>query len=224
MLGLKYRCSWPSSLHTLLAVHNVGRAPLLAVELASSLLQQSAVCDATRLAPHAPFPALLDCADMAKPKPLTDLDSTATSPPCYSNSLRRTSRHHKPSSSKRQSYSPYSGPSSSLLALLATVAASSSSVDGRPLAADSQPLDFLCPLLPIDISEDPSLSPSKRSFRGDEVDEDYFILKPTPTRARRAIKRRALVADKYIQGDDGQWRKEHSWTLYGSTYCEVSIH
>ncbi|KAF7793453.1 hypothetical protein EIP86_004565 [Pleurotus ostreatoroseus] len=151
---------------------------------------------------------------MAKPKSATDLASSATSS-SRSKITKRAHRRRRTSSS-----SPHStllAPSSALLASLATIVASCSSADGRPLAQDSQPPDFLCPFLPLDVPE-VRPAPSRR----DDLSEDAYYLSPTPTRTKRRRQRRASIADKYVQGPDGRWRKEQTWSLYGSTYCECT--
>lgn len=160
------------------------------------------------------------CGDMAKPKPPLDLASTATS-----------SSSHESASSTTRRRAPYNSPprpSSNLIALLATVAASSSAADGRPLSPDSRPPDFLCPFLsPRFVPDRPSSS--RRTLKVEvaeaaveEEAEEVYGLSPTPTRLRRVGAAAPNVPDKYVEGDDGRWRKEHSWTLYGSTYCDVS--
>lgn len=164
------------------------------------------------------------CGDMAKPRAQTHLASPATS----SSSPRLPKRTY----TRRRRQSPSSSrltiaPSSALLASLATVAAACSAADGRPLSPDSQPPDFLCPFLPLDVQEE-YLVPHTHHIRTDdrigEDEEDVFYLGPTPTRSKRIARRkRGLVPDKYVQGTDGRWRKEGSWTLYGSTYCDVRM-
>ena len=156
------------------------------------------------------------CGDMAKPKSLVDLASTATSStshlPAHETRPRRPTPH-----------APSPRPSANLLALLATVAASSSSADGRPLSSDASPPDFLCPFLPPHFLADHTPSP-RRDNAWDELYEDdrHHQGAPTPTRVRRR-RRSGPLPDKYVEGVDGRWRKEHSWTLYGSSYCDVRI-
>ncbi|KAI0094252.1 hypothetical protein BDY19DRAFT_988114 [Irpex rosettiformis] len=109
-------------------------------------------------------------------------------------------------------------PSSTVLAVLAAVAASSSTVDGRPLSTDSQPLDFLCPILASDNSD--CASSSKATSHIPDVDPRLYYLSPTPTRNKRRPKAVGYVPDKFSKGEDGRWRRESTWSLYGSTHCE----
>ncbi|KAI0347667.1 hypothetical protein BDW22DRAFT_1340987 [Trametopsis cervina] len=147
---------------------------------------------------------------MAKPK------SPSTSSSTHSRSPRHTTTPSSPHSlSPRQANIAGTHPSSTLLVLLATVAASSSTADGRPLNADSQPPDFLCPLL---ASDAPGCGPSKSRFI-DDVDTKIYHLSPSPTRNKRA----GTLPVKFQQGDDGIWRKEPNWSLYGSTHCDTGV-
>ncbi|KAG2075166.1 hypothetical protein BDR04DRAFT_1092019 [Suillus decipiens] len=94
-------------------------------------------------------------------------------------------------------------PSSSVLSILAAIAASSQTVDGSPLPQPTPPPSFLCPFI-------------------DQV--DTCILHTTPTTSysskfpKTTTKYAQQVADRYVQGPDGRWYKADAWTLYGSTY------
>lgn len=96
-------------------------------------------------------------------------------------------------------------PSSGLLALLATVAASSSTVEGIPLP-------FLCPSLD-------SSSPVARHIPRDDP-LDVFI-QPSPSPIKRRLRKR-YVPVKFERADDGHWRRVETYSLYGSTMCLVS--
>lgn len=182
---------------------------------------------------HEPPPAashfVLSSGDMAKPISANTLLAPATSYLPHSRSPRFKSKSTTahPSSSRRRANIHRPGPSSSLLAILATVAASSSSADGRPLSSDSQPPDFLCPvLLSLDSRRNPPAahprrSTSNRDVEVDDVDSSIYHLSPFPTRNKRSPSRVGFVPDKYVQGEDGRWRRESSWSLYGSSYCDV---
>lgn len=152
---------------------------------------------------------------MAKPKLPSTSEHFATS---------SASRSYSPARRQNTSSRPHTqrgvpnvnfGPSSSLLAFLATVVASTPSVDGYPLYPESSPPDFLCPFL---IAQDPPPLPkSRRSLKRDLGDDEpslkYFA----------RVERNGFVPDKYVQGEDGRWRKS-TWSLYGSTYCKVRTH
>ncbi|KZT30942.1 hypothetical protein NEOLEDRAFT_49386 [Neolentinus lepideus HHB14362 ss-1] len=108
----------------------------------------------------------------------------------------------------RRSTQPISSsipPSSSLLALIATVA-SPSSVDARPLEA--APLTFLYPFI-----EEQSSRRHLRPTRTVSAPDPPF---PTPTR-HQFSRRGVSLADKYASGMDGRWRRLSEYTLYGST-------
>lgn len=172
-------------------------------------------------------PICASSSDMAKSIPGTLLaPATSSSSHLHSPRYRSLSSSSSSSSSSRcQANIRRPAFSSSLLALLATVAASSSSADGRPLSSDSHPPDFLCPLVSLGIETDsapPSESPSSCDGSSyDDVDRNIYHLSPFPTRNKRSPPKVGYIPDKYVQGVDDRWRKESSWSLYGSTYCEV---
>lgn len=143
----------------------------------------------------------------------------ATSLSSHYHPPRHNLAHSASSLPPRQANIQGTRPSSTVLALLAAVAASSTGVDGRPLRADSSPLDFLCPLFGSDSPDCPSTSQIKPD--NNDVDPAVYYLSPTPTRKRRPRSVTGSVPAKYSQGADGIWRKESSWSLYGSTHCEV---
>ncbi|TFK56786.1 hypothetical protein OE88DRAFT_56668 [Heliocybe sulcata] len=115
----------------------------------------------------------------------------------------RPTRSRRRARRSPQSLSSSATPSSGLLALIATVAGSSSSVDARPLQA--APLTFLYPFIDNQSLQTPSRTVSA-------PDAPF----PTPTK-HQASRRGASLADKYESGTDGRWRKMSEYTLYGST-------
>lgn len=150
---------------------------------------------------------------MAKPKLPSPSEHSATS----STNTRHSSTSNKTSYSRPGSHrhrsKAGSAPSSSLLAILATVAASTTSADGLPIPSYAQPPDFLCPFLFTQDSTKPS-KPRRNITKRDlpeAIPADYFS----------RLQRSGFVPDKYVQGDDGRWRKSN-WSLYGSAYCKVS--
>ncbi|KZT08527.1 uncharacterized protein LAESUDRAFT_811149 [Laetiporus sulphureus 93-53] len=148
---------------------------------------------------------------MAKP---AKFSAPAPSP----RSLPRVSRQHQPSPRRQPASLP--SPSSSLLALFATVAASASTVDGHPLPTRSPPPDFLCPQFGC-AAATPSPAPAR------DVDESSQGASSSATAASSSIRaqyaRSVSVADKYVSYSDGRWRKTDVWTLYGSTFCSDGI-
>ncbi|KAI0778617.1 hypothetical protein BD413DRAFT_490010 [Trametes elegans] len=120
-------------------------------------------------------------------------------------------------------------PSSGILALLVTVAGSSSA-NGYPTSPDAPP-DFLCPRLHAwslpDLSSSASSSQQTPSWYWEPCDSSEaaaYVDLSTPVRRRKKRVRRTSfnIADKYIQGQDGRWRKADSWELYGSASCPTS--
>lgn len=111
---------------------------------------------------------------------------------------------------RRHSPAAIACPSSSVLSIIATIAASSQTVDGSPLPSPTPPPSFLCPSIDHfntcvrDTTPTTSYSSSSTSS-------------PTAT-----AKFTQQVADKYVEGLDGRWRKASAWTLYGSTYYDLS--
>lgn len=158
---------------------------------------------------------------MAKPIPASPLAPPTASLPLHSHLPSCTASYTHSSASPSQANIHSSRPSATLLALLATVAASSTAVDGRPLDADSPPPDFLCPLFPSDPSPECPIHSQPDVVNDNVAEEELYWLSPTPTRKRRANKRVVFIPDKYVQGSDGRWRRESTWSLYGSTVCDV---
>jgi len=103
----------------------------------------------------------------------------------------------------------YSRPSSALLSILGTIAASSSNVNASPA-----PPPFLCPSFHTD---HPPIAPFDP--RHSRIPEKVSSYSPDPTDKLPAIAR--SIPDKYERGDDGKWRRVNEYTLYGSTVCLV---
>ncbi|TBU50073.1 hypothetical protein BD309DRAFT_644058 [Dichomitus squalens] len=156
--------------------------------------------------------------------PLANPSASRPVPRLPKRSLRLSSKH---------SSAPYSfpDPSPGLLAILVTVAGSSS-VDGRPHDSDVPP-DFLCPRLHTYSSAQPSASQDTAPLYREPCDvpeattSSRSSFTPAPVdlygRARRKrVRRTANIADKYVQSPDGRWRKADSWQLYGSSSCAAS--
>lgn len=113
---------------------------------------------------------------------------------------------------------PVTSPSTAVLAALATISAAASTVDGHPLDQQPPPPVFLCPLLAPDQQPASPLLPSPSPSRCHNTRRDLS----TPPGIKRDSTR-PFVPDKYEQGQDGRWRKSSSWSLYGSSFCAVSI-
>jgi hypothetical protein len=112
---------------------------------------------------------------------------------------------------RRHSPAAIACPSSSVLSILATIAASSQTVDGSPLPLPTSPPSFLCPFIDhVNIRVRSTIPTTSYSA------VTTSSASPTPTF------KSAQVADKYVQGPDGRWHKADSWTLYGSTCCAPS--
>lgn len=103
-------------------------------------------------------------------------------------------------------------PSSAVLSALAFIATSQSSVSGSPLPIPTEPPVFLCPSIEFDlaVSSPPTISPAPLL----RLNNRAFT--PTPTSQVPPSRR---VADRYVKGSDGKWRKTEAWTLYGSMCC-----
>lgn len=132
-------------------------------------------------------------------------------------SARRPTRRRKRSTPR----SAVAGPSSSVLSLLATITAASSTVDGSPLVAQPTPPTFLCPSIDCDIYNNnippyPSRSQPPAGYSGAQVLAAH-------TGTHRRSRKRAQLADRYEKGPDGRWRQADGYTLYGSTICSVSL-
>ncbi|KAG1784218.1 hypothetical protein EV702DRAFT_1058101 [Suillus placidus] len=103
-------------------------------------------------------------------------------------------------------------PSSSVLSILAAIAASSQTVDGSPLPLPTPPLSFLCPFIDhVDICVRNTTPTTSHSNKAASSTSPTTTAKSTPQ-----------VADKYVRGPDGRWHKTDAWTLYGSTCCTSS--
>lgn len=112
---------------------------------------------------------------------------------------------------RRHSPAAIACPSSSVLSILATIAASSQTVDGSPLPSPTPPPSFLCPSIDHFNTCVHNTTPTT-SYSSSSTSS------PTAT-----AKFTQQVADKYIQGLDGRWRKASAWTLYGSTVRSLSF-
>ncbi|KAI0639841.1 hypothetical protein C8Q77DRAFT_1152783 [Trametes polyzona] len=166
---------------------------------------------------------------MLPPKPL--LDPALAHAPAAASSSRLLPRPPKrPSRLATKQSSP--DPSSGILALLVTVAGSSSA-DGRPLDSSDVPPDFLCPRLhawslPQSASSPPSSSSAAQQQPSwywepcDAAEAAAYVDIAVRRRKRRPRKTSNNIADKYVQGSDGRWRKADSWELYGSSSCSPS--
>lgn len=105
-------------------------------------------------------------------------------------------------------------PSSGVLSLLATISAASSAVDGSPLTLHPTPPPFLCPYIACDNYE------AGVELFPHPVAETSASALTAPTTTTKLGKRGA-IADKFVQGPDGKWRRADRYTLYGSTVCIV---
>ncbi|OJA12332.1 hypothetical protein AZE42_02774 [Rhizopogon vesiculosus] len=129
-----------------------------------------------------------------------------------------------PRSRSQQRRQPYPSPSlvcpsSSVLSILATIAASTHVVDGSPLPLPTpSPPSFLCPFIEHESfqARTPPTTASSSGFY--PIYSSLSSASPTSTSSKSG----RPVADKYIQGDDGRWRKTDEWTLFGSTCCSAS--
>ncbi|TFK41884.1 hypothetical protein BDQ12DRAFT_344312 [Crucibulum laeve] len=146
---------------------------------------------------------------MAKTIPFASTDGAGSSKSSVRRSQRQAESTNRPRRKRCIAVPPNPrkrGPSAGLLSLLATIAASSSTVDGSPT-----PPPFLCPSL--DTVNVPIL----------QVDQPVIPVHPRiPRSANPSIPLRNIrrgVPDKFEQGDDGVWRKATAYTLYGSTVC-----
>lgn len=119
-------------------------------------------------------------------------------------------RHNLPPPRRSTRRRRYSAPSPGLLSLLATVVASSSTVDGSPLS-------FLCPSL----GGEEVISPISR--HSNTFNPTSSAATTSSTERRRIENRRQRLPPKYETGDDGLWRKANTYSLYGSTMCKVTI-
>lgn len=158
------------------------------------------------------------CASMAKPKPSSSSPSLATS---KTFSKPKANRKGHPHGSRRRPLNSSPVPSSGLLAFLAGLTASSSTAYGHPVDTQVLPPDFLCPGLSSDHPSAVPLTPQPSSSRRAERRGDTDRPRPSQRRITKRESKRPFVPPKYIQGQDGRWRKIANWTLYG--YCNVSL-
>lgn len=114
-------------------------------------------------------------------------------------------------------------PSATLLSILATIAASSSAVDGHPVS----PPSFLCPSIDCESRSRPV---TPRTIAPESGPGPSISLTPAPTPTQtwtrhrpRSRSRRRPVPEQYSAGVDGRWRRVDEYTLYGSTLCLVRI-
>ncbi|THV01429.1 hypothetical protein K435DRAFT_836827 [Dendrothele bispora CBS 962.96] len=115
------------------------------------------------------------------------------------------------STSRRSTKHPYTShhyPSSALLSLFTTVFASSFTT----VQAIPAPPPFLCPSLDQSSYNDgPCLSVRSNPSK------EPVPLTPRRSQSARRSKSRRKVPPKYVEGDDGRWRKATHYSLYGST-------
>ena len=105
---------------------------------------------------------------------------------------------------------PSTCPSLSVLSILSTIAAASQTVDGSPLPLPTQPPSFLCPFIEHD----------KRAVLSTAASSST-----APSASPTLItSNKCQLADKYVQGSDGLWRKTDDWTLFGSTVRSFCRH
>ncbi|KAL4246969.1 hypothetical protein ABKN59_008494 [Abortiporus biennis] len=152
---------------------------------------------------------------MAKPNFSSSSPSAATT----SNSHRSTKHHRIPVTAHQAAFSI--APSSGLLAILATVAASTPTVDGYPISQEAQPPQFLCPFYYSDTTSEPPLA-SNSACGPQPLTTHYSSSSSSSTETKRRRKRSSNIPDKYVEGPDGRWRKSTTWSLYGSSYCPDS--
>lgn len=124
-------------------------------------------------------------------------------------------------------------PSRILLGFIATLAVSASSVDGRPLSPSKSqsPASFYISTNRVDAGSDPdfAIHPSDWSARSSQryprqqrsasiptgTDEDVYNIGRTHP-SRRGI------PDRYVEGDDGRWRKMTTFDVSGCAVCSLS--
>lgn len=123
---------------------------------------------------------------------------------------------NSPRSQRRQRHQQHSPslvyPSSSVLSILATIAASSHTVDGSPLPLPTPPPPFLCPSINYDSFQPHAPTPTTASSSS-----IFYSTSSLSSSSLPGSTSNRQVADKYVQGVDGLWRKTDSWTLFGSS-------
>lgn len=121
-----------------------------------------------------------------------------------SSRLDRQQRRHLPAA--------IACPSSSVLSILATIAASSRTVDGSPLPQPTPPPSFLCPFM----------DHVNTCIHNTTPTTSYTSIITPSTSSMTPTKHTQQLADRYVQGPNGRWYKTDAWTLYGSTYYASS--
>ncbi|KAK7686744.1 hypothetical protein QCA50_010344 [Cerrena zonata] len=156
---------------------------------------------------------------MAKPKPSSSSPSLATS-----KTFSKPKENRKPFThgSRRRPLISSPVPSSGLLAFLAGLTASSSTAYGHPIDTQVLPPEFLCPGLASDHPSETLLAPQPRLSRRVERRDDSDRPRPSQRHLAKRDSKRPFVPPKYVQGQDGRWRKIANWTLYGYCNCEPS--
>ncbi|EMD41872.1 hypothetical protein CERSUDRAFT_110431 [Gelatoporia subvermispora B] len=152
---------------------------------------------------------------MAKPKP-------HATPATHSVPQPRPSRprHPRKINLSRRLPTCQATPSSSVLAILGTVAAATCTVDGHPLPTQTPPPDFLCPGLDLRPTPTPTPPPLPRAtVLPEQIDVDPSRVAPLLRQALLAERGNVFLAPKYVQGNDGLWRKTDHYSLYGSLVC-----
>lgn len=149
---------------------------------------------------------------MAKPMPQASTDGAGCSYTANHNSFTAQEYPTRPRRRRSRASPPTAHralPSSALLSLLATIAASSVGVEGYPT-----PPSFLCPSLNLEATSIDYVVPRAEP----PPDPVRFFPSPTDQQFRRH------VPDKYEKGEDGRWRRvTDEYSLYGSTVCPVSL-
>lgn len=133
----------------------------------------------------------------------------------YSNSPRSQRRQRR----QQQHSTSLACPSSSVLSILATIAAGSHTVDGSPLPLPTPPPPFLCPSINYDSFQPRAPTPTTASSSS--------ILYPTSSLSSSSLlgsRSNRQLADKYVQDADGLWRETDAWTLFGSSVSFSSHH
>jgi hypothetical protein len=142
---------------------------------------------------------------MAKPELPCPVGSSSSPQPSLP-PFKRT----KPPRSRR----PYSSPG--ILALLATISASSVPTYAHPLDPPETSLPFLYP--PFILQPKPTPFLAKRSVT---PTTDIPTSTATPSPSPGCIPGHTRVPDEYAPGGDGLWYKTE-WSLYGTSQCPVS--
>ncbi|KAF4612422.1 hypothetical protein D9613_004196 [Agrocybe pediades] len=149
---------------------------------------------------------------MAKPLPVASSDCPGASNSSSITSNSRLSSAHRPPHRRHRKFAhpgPRPTPSSGILILLASLAASAPTVNGSPA-----PLPFLCPS--VGTERTVSIPPVRRNSQSSaSTSTSHAIVSKATQRPSFAAPRH--VPDRFSQGPDGVWRRVGSYTLYGST-------